>query len=109
MESETILKEILHALELHATEMKGRFEGIEQRMEKMEHRLDGLDQRMGKVEHRLDGLDQRMEKMDKYLNRLETKNDVARMDVLDTQKTSNFLLNKITQHEERLLTLTQQA
>lgn len=47
--------------------------------------------------------------MDKRFDRLEKKVDGIRMDLTETQKTTNFLLGKIAQHDEKLLQLSEQS
>ncbi|MCJ7841750.1 hypothetical protein MUB24_12745 [Lederbergia sp. NSJ-179] len=94
MEQETILKEILNALKLHAEHMDQRFEKIDQKFEQIDQRFEQIDQRF--------------KQMDKRFDRLEKKVDGVRLDVTDTQKTTNFLLSKVAQHEEKLLELTLQ-
>lgn len=80
MEQETMLKEILHAFKLHAEHIDQKFEQIDKRFEQMDQRFD----------------------------RLEKKVDGVRLDLTDTQKTTNFLLGKVTHHEEKLLELSLQ-
>ncbi|GIN72817.1 hypothetical protein J14TS2_32920 [Bacillus sp. J14TS2] len=94
MEQETMLKEILHAFKLHA-------EHIDQRFEQMDQRFEHIDKRFGQME-------KRFEQMDKRFDRLEKKVDGVRLDLTDTQKTTNFLLGKVAHHEEKLLELSLQ-
>ncbi|MBO0992750.1 hypothetical protein [Bacillus sp. SD088] len=87
MEQETMLKEILHAFKLHAEHIDQGFEQIDKRFGQMEKRF---------------------EQMDKRFDRLEKKGDGVRLDLTDTQKTTNFLLGKVAHHEEKLLELSLQ-
>ncbi|MDW0116522.1 hypothetical protein QTL97_06220 [Sporosarcina thermotolerans] len=84
MEQETMLKEILSAFKLHAEHIDKRFEEMDKRFE------------------------QRFEQIDKRFDRLEMKVDGIRLDLTDTQKTTNFLLGKVAHHEEKFLELSQQ-
>lgn len=87
MEPETMLKEILNALKLHAEHIDKKFEQVDKRFEQ---------------------IDNRFEQVDKRFDRLEKKVDGVRLDLTDTQKTTNFLLGKIAHHEEKFLELPQQ-
>ena len=86
MEQETMLKEILNALKLHAEHIDKKFEQVDKRFEQ---------------------IDKRFEQVDKRFDRLEMKVDGVRLDLTDTQKTTNFLLGKIAHHDEKFLELPQ--
>ncbi len=105
MEQETMLKEILNAFRLHAEHIDQRFEKIDQRFEMIDQRFEKIDQRFEQMELKFEQMDKRM---DQRFDRLEKKVDGLRMDLTDTQKTTNFLLGKVTQHEEKLLELSLQ-
>ncbi|WP_026909156.1 hypothetical protein [Paucisalibacillus globulus] len=51
--------------------------------------------------------EKRFDQIDKQFDKLDTKVDGIRMDVTDTQKTINFLLRKVADHDEKLLELSQ--
>lgn len=46
-------------------------------------------------------------KFDQKFDQLEKKVDGIRMDLTDTQKTTNFLLGKVAQHDDKLLQLAE--
>lgn len=94
MEPETMLKEILNALKLHAEHIDKKFEQVDKRFEQVDKRFEQIDNRF--------------EQVDKRFDRLEMKVDGVRLDLTDTQKTTNFLLGKIAHHEEKFLELPQQ-
>ncbi|MUK87745.1 hypothetical protein GMD78_04930 [Ornithinibacillus sp. L9] len=117
MEQETILKEILHVLRSHSDQVNKRFKEMDDRFEKKFEQLDDKFERKfqqmdDKFEKRFVQMEQKFEKkfdhMDKRFDRLEQKVDGIRIDLTDTQKTTNFLLSKVAQHEEKLLQLSEQ-
>ncbi len=59
-------------------------------------------------EHIGQKFDKRFDEMDKPFDKLETKIDGIRLDLTEPQKTINFLLRKVTDHDEKLLELSQQ-
>ncbi|WP_153722629.1 hypothetical protein [Sporosarcina cascadiensis] len=98
MEQETILKEILHAIQLHG-------ERTDQKLEEMEQKFDS---RFEQIDQRFEQIDRRFEQMDQRFDRLEIKVDGIRLDLSDTQRTSNFTLSKLAAHDEKLLKLSQE-
>lgn len=95
MEQETLLKEILHAFTLHGEHIDKKFAEMDKRFEEIDSRFEQIDKRFEEVEKRFD--------------RLDLKVDGVRMDLSDTQKTSNFLLRKVAKHDDKLLDLSQQT
>ncbi|MFD1037320.1 hypothetical protein ACFQ3N_02625 [Virgibacillus byunsanensis] len=107
MENETMLKEILNALTSHSEQVNNKFGQMDK---KFEQKFDQMDQ---KFEQKFEEMDKKFERkfeeMDKRFDRLETKVDGIRMDLTETQKTTNFLLGKIVQHDEKLLQLSEES
>jgi chromosome segregation ATPase len=81
MEPETMLKEILNALKEHGVRTTERF--------------DEIDRKFAEV-------DQRFDKIEAKLDRMDKKQDGFRVELSETQETSNFLLSKVAQHEGKL-------
>ncbi|WP_047985462.1 hypothetical protein [Ornithinibacillus californiensis] len=117
MEQETILKEILHAVKLHGEHMNKQFVEMDAKFEKkfveMDEKFEKKFAEMdANFEKRFDEMDEKFEKrfdeMDKRFDRLEKKVDGIRMDLTDTQQTTNYLLKKIADHDNKLLELSQQ-
>lgn len=88
MEEQTMLNEILKALELHSKKMDKRFDQVEERLDRVETRLDQVEERLDRVETRLD--------------RIEKKFDGTRVEITETQETVDFLSSKTIQHEKKL-------
>jgi gas vesicle protein len=114
MEQETMLKEILKALELHS-------DHIHAEMQKMSSQLKAEMQEMGnqlRTEMKEMGSQLRTEmkemvgkleeKMDERFNRLETKVDSLRIELSETQETVDFLSSKTLQHERKIRKLYRQ-
>ncbi|MGM0876463.1 MAG: hypothetical protein ACQEWV_17255 [Bacillota bacterium] len=79
MEQETMLKEILNALNLHSNHM-------DQKFKKMDERLDRIDGRLDRMEKKMDGF---------------------RVELTETQETVDFISVKTIQHEKKLRELQQ--
>lgn len=84
MEQKTLLKEILHALKMHSEDVDKKFDAINL---KMEQRFDQMEQRFDRLEKKVDGI---------------------RVDLTETQETTDFLLSKTAQHEKKLREISQQ-
>ncbi|MFS0671750.1 hypothetical protein [Ornithinibacillus sp. 179-J 7C1 HS] len=95
MEQETLLNEISHAFTLHGEHIDKKFAEMDKRFEEIDSRFEQIDKRFEEVEKRFD--------------RLDLKVDGVRMDLSDTQKTSNFLLRKVAKHDDKLLDLSRQT
>jgi len=88
MEQETMLKEILHALKIHSEEIEKRF-----------------DEMNSKIENSIFDLES---KMNNRFDRLEKKVDGIRVELTETQETTDYLLSKNAQHERKLRELSRQ-
>ncbi|KPH71341.1 MULTISPECIES: hypothetical protein [Bacillaceae] len=88
MEQETILKEILHALKIHS--------------DQIEKKLDALN---SKIDNSIFDLET---KMNNRFDRLEKKVDGIRVELTETQETTDYLLSKNAQHERKLRELSKQ-
>jgi ABC-type phosphate transport system auxiliary subunit len=125
MEQETMLKEILKALELHSNHMHSKMQEMENRLDaKMQAIENRLDAKMKELESRLETKMQEMgnqlraemqqmvenleEKMNKRFDRLETKVDGLRIELRETQETVDFLSSKTIQHERKIRDLYRQ-
>ncbi|WP_088052432.1 hypothetical protein [Virgibacillus dakarensis] len=86
MEQETVLNEILHELRRHSGQMN----------EKMDNMKNELESKMGTMIKELDS------KMDKGFDRLGKKVDGIRVELTETQETTDYLLSKTAQHEKKL-------
>jgi len=95
MEESQIIKEVLHALSLHSKRMDQRFDEVDRRFEE-------IDKRFEQVDGRFEQMDKRFEKMDKRFDHLEKKVDGIRVDLSETQETTNFLLSKAAHHDKKI-------
>ncbi|MGJ9457380.1 hypothetical protein [Oceanobacillus sp. CF4.6] len=104
MEQDTVLKEILNALNLDKkmdtlkTELISKFDGLE-------NRFDGLENRFGGLESCTDGLEKRVEEgfaRDQQFDHLGKKVDGIRVELNETQETVDFSATKIIEHEKKL-------
>lgn len=117
MEQETILKEILHVLNIHSElvekkfdEMNSKMNNMGARMDTMESKMDSMESRMDSMESKMDNLESRMDnlesKMEKGFERLGKKVDGIKVELTETQETTDYLLSKTTQHEKKLRKLS---
>jgi predicted RNase H-like nuclease (RuvC/YqgF family) len=103
MEQETVLKEILKALELHSghihAEIQQMSSQLRAEMQEVGNQLrTEMREMVGKLE----------EKMDKRFNQLETKVDSLRIELSETQETVDFLSSKTLHHERKIRELYRQ-
>ncbi|GAA4065617.1 hypothetical protein [Amphibacillus indicireducens] len=116
MEESTVLNQILDTLNIFEQKVEQQFKTIDNRFNQINQRLDAIESRLDAVELRLDEMDKRFDAMDEKidqgfanintrLGRQEIKNDSMRVELIETQETTNFLLKKVTQHEKRFLEL----
>lgn len=123
MEESTILNQILDTLNTFGKKVEQQFKAIDNRFNEIHQRLDAIELRLDAVELRLDAVELRLDEMDKRfdatdekinqgfasintgLGRLEIKSDSMRVELTETQETTNFLLKKVAQHEKRFLEL----
>ncbi|WP_068672212.1 hypothetical protein [Oceanobacillus sp. Castelsardo] len=112
MEQETILKEILHALNIHSEQIEKKFDVLNSKMNNLESRMDNFESRMNNLESRMDNFESRIDnlesKMDNRFDRLEKKVDGIRVELTETQETTDYLLSKTAQHERKLRELSKQ-
>ncbi|WP_152656591.1 hypothetical protein [Oceanobacillus sp. CFH 90083] len=117
MEQDTMLKEILHALELHSKHIDKKFDhintkfnDIDQRFEHIDKKFDDIDQRFEQMDSKMDNMRADLEtRMDKGFDHLGKKIDGIRTDLTETQNTTDFLLSKVAQHEKKLRHYSEQA
>ncbi|GGB58580.1 hypothetical protein GCM10011409_40060 [Lentibacillus populi] len=88
MEQETMLKEILHALQLHSEHVDNKFDQMSDKMDNMRSELDT--------------------KMDRGFNRLGKKIDGIRVELTETQETTDYLLSKTARHQKKLRQFSEQ-
>ncbi|RAK22048.1 hypothetical protein B0I26_10227 [Anoxybacillus vitaminiphilus] len=110
MEQNTIVKEILKALDLHAAQLRTQMvemnEQFETKMQEMNERFEIKMQEMNnRLEARIDRLEN---EMNERFNRLETKIDSLRTELTETQETVDFLSSKTIQHERKIRELYRQ-
>jgi predicted nuclease with TOPRIM domain len=99
MEQNTMVKEILKALDLHATQLRAQMVEMN---EQFETKLQEMNNRF---EARIDRLEN---EMNERFNRLETKIDSLRTELTETQETVDFLSSKTIQHERKIRKLYRQ-
>ncbi|MCT1903688.1 hypothetical protein [Oceanobacillus sojae] len=104
MEKEPMLKEILHALELHSQHIDKRFEQMDSKMDNMRTDLETkMDNMRTDLETKMDNMYTDLEaRMDRGFDHLGKKIDGVRTDLTETQDTTDFLLSKTAQHEKKL-------
>jgi gas vesicle protein len=114
MEQETMLQEILKALELHSdhihVEMKKISIQMRTEMQEVGNQLRTEIQEMGNQlrTEMQEMVGKLKEKMDERFNRLETKVDNLRIELSETQETVDFLSSKTLQHERKIRELYRQ-
>lgn len=85
MEDSHILKEVLNALNDHSKQINKRFDEMEERFEL-----------------RFEEMDKRFEEVDKRFDNLDKKVDGIRVDLSETQETTNFLLIKAARQDKKI-------
>ncbi|SHF94756.1 coiled-coil domain-containing protein [Ornithinibacillus halophilus] len=105
MEQKTILNEILNVLKDHIQQVSARFERLENHMNE---KFEQIDKRFEQIDKKFEQINIRFERLEKRFDQLDNKVNGMRMDIMDNQKTTNFILSKIAQHDEKLLELSQQ-
>ncbi len=120
-------KEILNALKLHSEhidqkmdvmkenlegqmnegfkQISQRFERVDERFEQIDKRFDQIDERFEQIYKRLEQVDERFEQIDKRFDNLDKKVDGIRVDLTETQETTDFLSSKVVQHERKIRTI----
>lgn len=87
-------KETDRKIDALQTEMNEGFKQVGERFEQVDKRFEQIDQRFEKIEKRLDRIEDRMDRSDK-------KYDGLRVDMTETQETTDYLSSKVLQHEEK--------
>lgn len=100
-----MLKEILGTLKVFGQKVDQQFEKVDQRFEAIDRRFEKVDQRFDEMN---DKMDQGFANVNQRLDRLEKKSDGMRVELTETQETTNFLLKKIARYDEKSLELRQQ-
>ena|SRR5699024_2407336 len=101
------LNQILSALSTHSEHIDKK---IQETKVELENRMDdmksGLEHRMDvgfkQVEERFEQTDKRFEQVDKRFDNLGKKMDGIRVDLSETQETTDFLSSKVIQHEQKI-------
>lgn len=101
MDQETMLKEILNALQLHSRKMDEKFE-------KVNARFDQVDARFEQVETRFNQVDARFDRIEERLDRVENKLGGFRAEMTEVQETVDFISAKTVQHEKKLREMNRQ-
>jgi chaperonin cofactor prefoldin len=134
VEQQTVLKEILKALDLYASDFRTQIVALNEKIETMDKKVETLDKKVeaidkkveamnGELKRKFAEMDERIQEMDDRLesridrlengmnerfNRLETKIDNLRIELIETQETVDFHSVKIAQHERKIRKLSQQ-
>jgi len=131
VEQQTMLKEILKAFDLHASDIRSqiadlneKFQSLDKKVQSLDHKVQSLDhkvqslfrkkfaemdKRMQALEDRLESRIDRLEnEMNERFDRLETKINNIRMELIETQETVDFHSVKIAQHDRKIRNLSQQ-
>ncbi|BDG35353.1 hypothetical protein ABET52_03355 [Saccharococcus caldoxylosilyticus] len=105
MEEQTVLKEILKALDLHASDFRSQIAALNEKIETMDKKVEALDK---KVEAMNGEFKRKFAEMDERFNQLETKINSLRIELIETQETVDFHSDKIAQHKRKIRKLSQQ-
>ncbi|HHU18658.1 MAG TPA: hypothetical protein GXZ58_00095 [Bacilli bacterium] len=109
MEESTVLNQILDTLNIFGQKVEQQFKTIDNRFNQINQRLDAVELRLDEMDKRFDAMDEKIDQgfanINTRLGRQEIKNDSMRVELIETQETTNFLLKKVTQHEKRFLEL----
>src|SRR5699024_4142057 len=82
IEQQTMLKEILHTLNVHSEKIDKRFDQVDISMNEMDTKINKMNTRIDKMSTRIDNLES---KMDKRFDRLEKRLDGMRVELTPTQ------------------------
>ncbi|PUF85556.1 hypothetical protein DCC82_17135 [Geobacillus sp. LYN3] len=105
VEQQTMLKEILKALDLHASDFRSQIAALDKKVEALDKKIEAIDK---KVEAMNDEFKSKFAEMNERFNRLETKIDNLRIELIETQETVDFHSAKIAQHDRKIRKLSQQ-
>ncbi|MED4990654.1 hypothetical protein [Parageobacillus toebii] len=98
MEQQTMLKEILKALDLHASDFRSQIAALDKKIEAIDKKVEAMN----------DEFKSKFAEMNERFNRLETKIDNLRIELIETQETVDFHSAKIAQHDRKIRKLSQQ-
>ncbi len=98
MEQQTMLKEILKALDLHASDFRSQITALDKKVEAIDKKVEAMN----------DEFKSKFAEMNERFNRLETKIDNLRIELIETQETVDFHSAKIAQHDRKIRKLSQQ-
>ncbi|WP_017436151.1 hypothetical protein [Saccharococcus caldoxylosilyticus] len=98
MEQQTMLKEILKALDLYASDFRTQIAALAKKIEAIDKKVETMN----------DEFKSKFAEMDERFNRLETKIDSFRIELIETQETVDFHSAKIAQHDRKIRKLSQQ-
>jgi chromosome segregation ATPase len=120
VEEQTVLKEILKALDLHASDFRAQIAALNAKIETIDKKVEVMNgefkKRFAEMDERIQEMDDRLEsrieklenEMNERFNRLETKIDNLRIELIETQETVDFHSVKIAQHDRKIRKLSQQ-
>lgn len=134
VEQQTMLKEILKALDLHASDIRSQIADLNEKFQSLDKKVQSLDDKVQSLDKKVEGMDRefrkKFEEMDKRMqaledrlesridrlenemnerfDRLETKINHIRMELIETQETVDFHSVKIAQHDRKIRNLSQQ-
>ncbi len=98
VEQQTMLKEILKALDLYASDFRTQIAALAKKIEAIDKKVETMN----------DEFKSKFAEMDERFNRLETKIDSFRIELIETQETVDFHSAKIAQHDRKIRKLSQQ-
>jgi septal ring factor EnvC (AmiA/AmiB activator) len=98
VEQQTMLKEILKALDLHASDFRSQIAALNEKIETIDKKVEAMN----------DEFKSKFAEMNERFNRLETKIDNLRIELIETQETVDFHSAKIAQHDRKIRKLSQQ-
>jgi|SRR5699024_9035181 uncharacterized protein (DUF885 family) len=110
MEQETMLKEILHALQMHSEHIDKKFEQMNDKMDNKINELESkMDNRINALESKMDNKISELDsKMNNGFDRLGKKVDGIRVELTETQENTEYVLSKTAQHERKLRQFSEQ-
>lgn len=98
VEQQTMLKEILKALDLYASDFRSQIAALDKKIEAIDKKVEAMN----------DEFKSKFAEMNERFNRLETKIDNLRIELIETQETVDFHSAKIAQHDRKIRKLSQQ-
>lgn len=98
VEQQTMLKEILKALDLYASDFRSQIAALDKKIEAIDKKVEAMN----------DEFKSKFAEKNERFNRLETKIDNLRIELIETQETVDFHSAKIAQHDRKIRKLSQQ-